>query len=743
MADRHTNDAGSNDSLINRRSYMKLTGAATAVAGSGMIGSAVALDDYSPETVVDLGEQGLSNGDVIDPYLDEYFDDGVEVHVPAGTYTWNGRGFHRGANANAAIIGQGEVILESDGSYRNTIRAEAGVIAIKNLTVWGKVSGSRNRLEAAEGAKVLIDNWNFPDGSTTDGVRSRPFYVPPDHAGEVEFRNCYFKGFDDNGIYATSPGKGEGGRVVVDNCFAHNCNVAGIRIGGRGSVVRNCVILNDDSAPLTSNDSRNQRGIRIGNYEHSQDMLIKNVDIIHSGDDLGGGAPIRFSKDSPLSTGHMENIRIYNANGVEAIAPKRHRAEGWTGSNIQLTGDGNLDVPDWFENVCVGSDCEEPSSEWSSDGATGGQEDFSNGGLEGDELVLVTDDSDGISYQFTADDVITPLYNRHQYRANRSEPTDYAINNGDGTWTAIGLTGGGATSGDSFRFSGDIVDMSVTGDVGELTLYLNGEEVSMDELVVEDHDHTVARHQIDDDRTPVESDETELVVAADNSSGLNYLFTSTGGITPQYDVGPYRANRSEPTDYAIRNDDGTYTAVGSVSGSGESRDTFTFEGDLIDFSADGDTDALTLYADGEEVSVDELTVDETDVQDPTETSPEDDESDDSDGDSSDDSNSDSDESDDSETPSGSDGDLSNHVIIDGSISDAIANYQIYVTGDIEPDESLSSVGSSHWDETDEVVDEGSVVGLVRNGIDGFRYSGEITAINIDGAVDVTIESSDL
>ena len=739
MADRHTDNAGRKDSLLNRRSYMKLAGAATAVAGTGMIGSAVALDDYSPETVVNLGEQGLSNGDVIDPYLDEYFDDGVEVHVPAGTYQWDGRGFHRGANANAAVIGQGEVILESSGSYNNTISAESGVVAIKNLTVRGKVSGSRNRFEAAEGAKVLIDNWNFPDGSV-ESERSRPFYVPPDHAGEVEFRNCYFKGFDDNGIYATSPGKGEGGRVVVDNCFAHNCNVAGIRIGGHGSVIRNCVILNDDSAPLTSNGTRNQRGIRIGNYEYSQEMLIENVDIIHSGDNLGGGAPIRFSKDSPLSTGHMENIRIYNANSVAAIAPKRARAEGWTGSNIQLTGDGNLDVPDWFENVCVGSDCEEPSSEWSNDGAgdaddgTGGQGDFSDGGLEGDELVLVTDNSDGISYQFTANDVITPLYHRHEYRANRSEPTDHAINNGDGTWTAVGSTSGSGQSGDAFRFSGDIIDISVTGDADALTLYRNDEAVSIDDLVVDDPDHTIARHQIDTDQTPVETDETELVIAADNSNGINYLFTSTGVITPQYDVGQYRANRSEPTDYAIENDDGTYTGVGSLSGSGESRDTFTFEGDLIDLSADGDTSALTLYADGEEISVDELTVDEIDVQDPTETPPEDDETDDAD---------DSDEEEQSETPSGSEGDLSNHIIIDGSMTDAIANYQVYVTGDIEPDESLSSVGSSHWDQTDELVDEGSVVGLVRNGIDGFRYSGEIIAINVDGSVDITIESSEL
>ena len=68
---------------------------------------------------------------------------------------------------------------------------------------------------------------------------------------------------------------------------------------------------------------------------------------------------------------------------------------------------------------------------------------------------------------------------------------------------------------------------------------------------------------------------------------------------------------------------------------------------------------------------------------------------------------------------------------------------MFVTGDIEPDEVLGSGGTSHWDEQDEMGQEGSVVGVVRNGIDGFRYSGEITAMNFDGTVDVTIESSDL
>jgi len=620
MADRHGNDNSGNgrqtngaagngdltgpDSGLGRRSFMKLTGAGAAIATTGVVGAASALDGVDADTVVDLGEKGLSEGDRIDPYIEEYWNDGVEVHVPAGEYDWGGRGFNRSASRNAAIIGQGEVILNAvENQYRNQIIAQEGTVAVKNFTVRGRVEASRIRLESVEGARVVVENWNFPDGSEA-GSRGRAFYCPGDHAGEVVIRSCYIKGFDDNGIYASSPGRDEGGRVVVENCFTHNNNIAGIRIGGRNSTIRNCVVLNDGSAPVAASGHRNQRGVRIANFEHSEDMVIENLDVIHSGEELGGGGPIRWSGDSPLSTGHMENVRVYNTNdNVAAIANRRHRAEGWTGNDIKVAGDGDLDVPDWFTDVRVGDefDVRNPSE-------------YSN---EGVELVLVTTDSDGIEYEFTTTGPITPLYNRDSYRANQSEPADYAEENDDETWTAYGQTAGGSgESGDSFTFEGGITDFSATGDVESLTMYADGNEVTVDELL-EKYGETV------DDESDDASDET--------------------------------------TD------------------------------DDSDEATDDDSDEATDDASDE-------TTDDA---------------------------------------------LSNRVIVDGTRVNSVAAYTFSVTGDVELDEAISSEGNSRWDDMDDVVEDGTVTGVVAKGIDGFRYSGEITSINVDGVVDVSIESTDL
>ena len=600
---------------LGRRSFMKLTGASAAIAATGALGAASAIDEVDADTIVDLGDKGLSEGDRIDPYIEEYWNDGVEVHVPAGEYEWGGRGFNRAARRNAAIIGQGEVILNAvDGQYRNQIIADEGTVAVKNFTVRGTVEASRNRLEAAEGARVVVENWNFPDGSEP-GSRGRAFYCPGDHAGEVVIRSCYIKGFDDNGIYASSPGRDEGGRVVVENCFTHNNNIAGIRIGGRRSTIRNCVVLNDGPAPVAASGHRNQRGIRIANYEHSQDMVIENVDVIHSSTELGGGGPIRWSKDSPLSTGHMENVRVYNTNdNVAAIGDKRYRAEGWTGNDITVAGDGDLDVPDWFTNVRVGDefDVRNPTDDPLS-------EDDPSSPTEGTELVLVTTDSGGIEYNFTTTGPITPLYDRDSYRANRSEPTDYAEENDDGTWTAYGQTAGGSgESGDSFRFEGGITDFSATGDVDSLTLYADDEELTIDEL-------------LDKYGGSVEDESGDESDGADDESG------------------------------------------------------------------------------DESDGADDETGDESD--------------------------------DDNESDHGDS--LTNRIIVDGTRVNSIASYSFQVTGDVAVDDAISSEGESRWDAMDDIVADGSVTGVVGKGIDGFRYSGEITDISVDGVVDISIESTDL
>jgi len=350
----HQSEDGAGDSSgRSRRSYLRLLGGLAAVGSLGTPAAA------TPATV-DLGEQGLTTGELIDPYLNEQFVDGATVHIPAGSYEWDGEGFE-GATENAAVVGQGDVSLELTGdSFRNNVRAESGTVELRNFTVRGKPSEkSHFRLETDEGATVIVDSLSFPDGAV-DESECRPFYVPRDHAGTVDIRNCSFSGFSDNGIYASSPGydDGEDGRVLIENCVAHNTNIAAIRVGSSGSVVRNCLIVNDGPAPKSETEQRNMRGIRVRNP--GDDIRIDDCEIIMRHD--AAGAPIQIHEEAEGGSGVIRNVTIRNDTESESIDVGEDAAADWEDSDIEIMGTGDLSYPEAFESVCVGEGCEQPAT---------------------------------------------------------------------------------------------------------------------------------------------------------------------------------------------------------------------------------------------------------------------------------------------------------------------------------------------------------------------------------------------
>lgn len=596
---------------------MKLAGA---TVGTAFLGGAAYTASASPDKVVDLGEEGLSEGDVIDPYLEEYFENGVEVRIPEGEYDWEGGGFHRAASRDAAVIGEGEVILQlQGGKFQNNLRAEGGSIALKNFTVRGKVTstdGTRFRFETDEDGYILVDNVNFPDG-VEEGRNARPFYLPREHEGLVEFRNCYFADFTDNGIYASSPGyPGEGGgTVVIENCVSRRTNISAFRIGPDESVVRNCLVLNDGAAPESESGHMNMRGLYI--RAPGEDMLVENTEIIQSSD--AGGTLVSFG-EADGSTGEFKDVRIRNDSSSSIIRGPSSDYEGWEATNLSVTGDGDLDVPSHFD-VLTGSDAEEPT---------------------GEDPRESTDDT-------SEDD---------------------------------------STSGDE--------------DAG-----------SEDEQSDADEEPTLANDE------PVE---TELVLVTDNSTGVDYSFTATEEITPLYDRDNYSADDTDPGESAEENDDGTWTATGSTAGGSHSGDAFAYEGGVVDFSVSGDTESLMIYRNGEAVTREQLLALD---QEKLEQLGEDDAG----------------AGDDEDADDAGDEDLSNVLIIDGTPDNKVCTYRVEVSGQIERSDGLSSVanGGTRWDELDDQVDDSTATGIVAKGMDGYRYSGTVTRLDIDGRADVTIE----
>ena len=328
-----------------RRSYLGLVG------GLFAAGSVATQPAMAAPTTVDLGEQGLTTGDVVDPYLKEQFVDGTTVHIPAGNYKWNGGGFE-GAAADAAVVGQGDVSLELTGdSFRNNIRAEAETIELRNFTVRGKPSEkSHFRLETSEGATIIVDSLRFPDGAEEES-KCRPFYVPREHAGTVDIRNCYYSSFSDNGIYASSPGYDDGadGRVLVENCVAHNTNIAAIRVGSSGSVVKNCLVVNDGPAPESEREQVNMRGIRVRGPGENIRIEDCEIDMRYG----GPGSPIEIHEEADGGSGIIRNVTIRNDGDSEAIEEEDDAAEEWAASAVELVGTGDLSYPESFGSVRV------------------------------------------------------------------------------------------------------------------------------------------------------------------------------------------------------------------------------------------------------------------------------------------------------------------------------------------------------------------------------------------------------
>ncbi|MFW5924383.1 MAG: hypothetical protein ACOCSP_02145, partial [archaeon] len=81
------------------------------------------------------------------------------------------------------------------------------------------------------------------------------------------------------------------------------------------------------------------------------------------------------------------------------------------------------------------------------------------------------------SYTFTTTGKLERLFANGANSAERVNDT--VTENGDGTWTASGFTGNG--KGDGYSFEGSVSEFEVL--EGSCTIYLNGEEVTIEDLV--------------------------------------------------------------------------------------------------------------------------------------------------------------------------------------------------------------------------------------------------------------------
>jgi hypothetical protein len=258
-------DTDSEQSLLDRRSYLKLTGAAMAsVAAAGASSDSANAASYDTITVPAGGTETIQvgSGETFENTLIDMTADG----------------------ASAQIIPKGD-----DWTVRN--------VAFK-----GNHPGGNYLLTPGVSSKDghgLIENVYMGDGQT-EGSDMGGVWVNGNlpHRGTITFRNVHIAHMIDNGLYGMDSGYwGYGGVVNVEDSYFDSNNIANIRVGsidGRTCHVKNCVVKADSTRACregcSSPGAKNSRGVW---------AWFGPVEV--TGSDVGGSSP-RVTKDG----GHIE-----------------------------------------------------------------------------------------------------------------------------------------------------------------------------------------------------------------------------------------------------------------------------------------------------------------------------------------------------------------------------------------------------------------------------------------------------
>ncbi|MFC7229647.1 hypothetical protein N0B31_19770 [Salinirubellus salinus] len=563
--------------------------AATAVGLGSVSGSTLAT--AAPGNRVDLGDVGLSPGDDITPYLEDYCVGGNEVHIPEGKYRWDGRSGLGGTYDGSMFLigdGNGAVLDIGDGNacdFDIRTGSSAGAIHVKfqNITQVGRIGADGSRMSvAAEADDSLIEFNRFdrPDGCEFD-TDATGAYVPSGHAGTIRFLNCHFEHFSNNGLYASSPGQGDGGdgdgTIEVLGGLWKNNNIGNIRIGTTDSIIEGVTIYNDGSGPGISGGSSNEMSVYI--REPGVNMRINDCDIttVGSAANCVRIADSRFnnSRDGDLT---VTNTRIRHDQSPSVVNVSGSFGVG--GDTIDLTGDGDLslDGEGPWDGVCRNSGCAAPTTErrwYDSDGSDSGGS--TGGSSTAVETAPATDVGEsGATLEGNLNDLGDAASAEVGFEYRES---------GASSWTATAtesLTSTGA-------FSQSVTDLTSETEYEYRAVATTGDGTTVTGSAV-----TFS--------TLMASLENHLVVRTFDDSGLSYAFTTTGlaRAGPESEIG----NNDSVTD----NGDGTYTVEGAT-GSGFTDDWY-FDGGVTAWADEPDPDKATgdfeLVLNGTVVSVDEL-----------------------------------------------------------------------------------------------------------------------------------------
>ncbi|WIV67496.1 right-handed parallel beta-helix repeat-containing protein [Natrialbaceae archaeon AArc-T1-2] len=642
----------------------------------------------------------VSDGDDLAPVVSNS-SDGELLVVPPGTYEWNSQ--LSMSRRNWGIRGDGDVTIYVPGSWGTdnqsdrVLNVSGDNILLENLVfdsdgrpgtgfrcIVDTVGTIRDLEIASDGPRTWTDHtYAFAVGAESSNGHFEMDGIVCHNNGDLSNYNggngrvgiwCSRDGTLTvrNSVFSGFPNNAiytrMRGAMEIENCVFANNSPTGVRLGGSNEVIRNCTFFTDLSLDGTT---------------HSNDERRINASAI-----------MADNRSNASSGGYVENCSFVVRDAPRASGVVRFLENDWVEfSDCQfLLEESHIPAFAWHnsgEAILEDVSFHTPSGSGATVGRSGGRYDTSNVGI-----------ATGLDTGS-----ITPDYRDTDFDWDRVH--DYPGPSFDG-----GSDGSQGDEGPSIDVVGLETDAPLEGGqylTVRATLVNPDEETASSDVTVRVGSDSQA---VDDDAVSIAPGETETVE-------LGYETASV-----QQDV-------EVPVRVETDGDEGS-TTVEVTATDEDDRHTLQFDGEGNDdvtayrFTVDGEierSDELSEYGTGGEF-VDESTIDgwvrggvdgfeftgaltaleidgeatsyvDGEAVDPAEY--------------------------------GGETDSQHTLQFDGEGSDDVTEYQFIVDGEIERSEELSEYGTGG-----EFVDESTIDGWVRGGVDGFEFTGELTALEVDG-----------
>ncbi|WP_254663026.1 hypothetical protein, partial [Haladaptatus sp. W1] len=260
-------DSRADSDSVDRRSYLKLTGAAAvAAAGTGMATGVTTAKEYETITIpANTAKQfTVGSGETFENKLIDISASGADVRIVASGSDWTIR--------NVGVTGE----ADTSGPHPP-----------------GKNLGGYPNLITASGTGT-IEHVYLGDGVSGDMVRKGAIGIPKSFAGHIDITEVTMNGWTGNAIYAGGAAKssGGGGTLAFDRCLMKNNNISHLRIATDGTTVKNTVIYNTNDVPLhpINGGVVNSRGVYDGYGTESDVVTFENCDIDCTDSNTNGAA---------------------------------------------------------------------------------------------------------------------------------------------------------------------------------------------------------------------------------------------------------------------------------------------------------------------------------------------------------------------------------------------------------------------------------------------------------------------